>query len=107
MASPFTAEIIQFGPARALARDSLPPAPVSLSPNADDPGQRFVEPVALARAMRDEPTRRAIEARLNGAARHVVIDPPTRRISLSAVVFCILTWGVIGGCFVLIASGRL
>jgi site-specific recombinase XerC len=29
MASPFTAEIIPFSPARAPARDSLPPAPVT------------------------------------------------------------------------------
>jgi hypothetical protein len=41
----------------------------------------FLEPVALARAMRDEPTRRAIEARLNGAARHVVV-PPTSDLTI-------------------------
>jgi hypothetical protein len=98
--------IIQLAAARPQGRDRLPPDPAS-----------FVEPVALARAMRDEPTRRAIEARLNGAARHVTVPPirPTtaerimarRRAFFAALAVNLLTWGVIGGCFVLIASGRL
>jgi hypothetical protein len=74
MASPFTAEIIQLAAARPQGRDRLPPDPAS-----------FVEPVALARAMRDEPTRRAIEARLNGAARHVTV-PPIRPTTAERII---------------------
>jgi len=46
-------------------------------PNADDPSPRplrLIEPHRIARAARDDETRRAIEARL-GTARHVVIRP--------------------------------
>jgi hypothetical protein len=75
MSSPFTAEIIQLAAARPQGRDrSSPPDPAS-----------FVEPVALARARRDEPTRRAIEARLNGAARHVTV-PPIRPTTAERII---------------------
>jgi hypothetical protein len=59
MASPFTAEIIPLPLLGAKQEPGVPPRSAPAN---------FLDPVALARAMRDEPTRRAIEARLNGAA---------------------------------------
>jgi hypothetical protein len=99
MSSPFTAEII---PLPLLGAKQEPGGSSPRSAPAD-----FLEPVALARAMRDEPTRRAIEARLNGAARHVTV-PPIRPMpsvlaidalfmvsgAIAALIVCVcLLWG--------------
>jgi hypothetical protein len=97
MASPFTAEII---PLPLLGAKQEPGAPPRSAPVATRRYLRHLDADDIARLLdgtdygEPEVVRRQREFR-------------PRRISLSAVVFCLLTWGVIGGCFVLIASGRL
>jgi hypothetical protein len=115
MSSPFTAEII---PLPLLGAKQEPGAPPRSAPAFK--GRPVLDIGEMAQATRDagmQSAVREIEARLNGAARHVTVPPirPTtaeriiarRRAFFAALAVNLLTWGVIGGCFLLIASGRL
>jgi hypothetical protein len=81
MASPFTAEIIRFRPARPMQGRGAPPRPDSARVDPAFKGE-------MAQATRDagmQSAVREIEARLNGAARHVAV-PPIRPMTAERII---------------------
>jgi hypothetical protein len=88
MSSPFTAEIIRFRPARPMQGRGAPPRPDSARVDPAFKGRPVLDIGEMAQATRDagmQSAVREIEARLNGAARHVAV-PPIRPTTAERII---------------------
>jgi hypothetical protein len=99
MASPFTAEIIRFRPARPMQGRGAPPRPDSARIAPAFKGCPVLDIGEMAQATRDagmQSAVREIEARLNGAARHVTVPPTSDGITLRQALVMLAVAAFVG-----------